>query len=115
MSSPHSQPYDIVGKILVLGDSGVGKTAIMIKYVDDAFQATHKATLGVELKFKVIKCDGKKIRMMIWDTAGQEKFRSLTKSYYNKSQAIMLVFSLCDRTSFEHIEDWIAEIEENAS
>lgn len=97
-------------KVLMLGDSGVGKTSLMLRHVNKSFADTAKSTLGVGFKLKTYEIDRKTVTLQLWDTAGQEKFRSITRQYYNKAHAIFLVFDLTKHNTFEHLEVWLTEI-----
>lgn len=99
--------YDLVYKILILGDSGVGKSAILKQYINQTFDATHMTTIGIDYACKVIYLQDKKIKFSIWDTAGQERFRSITKAYMRGMQCVLLVYDITDMQSFADIERWI--------
>ncbi|EDV23451.1 Ras-related protein Rab-10 [Trichoplax sp. H2] len=107
--------YDLLFKILLIGDSGVGKTCILFRFSDDAFNTTFISTIGIDFKIKTIELQGKKIKLQIWDTAGQERFHTITTSYYRGAMGIMLVYDLTQRKSFENINKWIRNIDEHAS
>jgi len=106
-----SLEYDYLFKVLLIGDSGVGKSSILVRFAEDDFEEDRPCTIGVDFKTKVIDLDGKKINLTIWDTAGQEKFRSLTSSYYRGTQGIILVYDVTRRSSFASLELWLGEIE----
>ncbi|XP_062503253.1 ras-related protein Rab-13-like [Corticium candelabrum] len=110
-----SKNYDVLLKILLLGDSGVGKTSLICRYVDDDVRATHVATIGIDFKLKTVDVGDKRVRMQIWDTAGQERFETLTTQYYRKAQGILLVYDVTSGRSFKNVRRWLASIEENAS
>ena len=101
--------YDYLFKILLTGKSGVGKTAIMNRFVDDLFFESHIATIGVDFKIRTLEQDSKIIKMQIWDTAGQERFRTIVSSYYRGAHAIFLVFDITDEDSFMSLEGWLKE------
>lgn len=98
-------------KILIIGESGVGKSSLLLRFTDDAFDPEISATIGVDFKVKVISIDGNKVKLAIWDTAGQERFRTLTPSYYRGGQGAILVYDVTNRETFEKIEDWLNELE----
>ena len=98
-------------KILIIGDSTVGKTSMLLKYVDNQFPEVHMATLGVEYKNKEVITDKYKINLQIWDTAGQERFKSITKSFYNKANGIIFVCDVTKPETFEGVKNWIKESE----
>ena len=102
-------------KLLIIGDSGVGKTSILLKYVDNFFTDQHIATIGVEYKTKVITKGKYKITLNIWDTAGQERFKSITKSFFSNANAIIFVYDITKRESFSGtsgVKNWIKDSEE---
>jgi len=103
--------YDYLFKLLLIGDSGVGKSNILLRFADDIYKEDHTATIGVDFKICSRTLDGKIIKTQIWDTAGQERFRVITSSYYRGSHGIMVVYDISDRTSFEHVRMWMQEIE----
>jgi len=101
-------------KILLLGDSGVGKSCIILRYIEDTFSSNLMNSIGVDFKLKNIEIDNKKIKLQIWDTAGQERFRTITTSYYKGAHAIVIVFDITDKESFEHVKNWMADIDKFA-
>ncbi|CAD8183747.1 unnamed protein product [Paramecium pentaurelia] len=111
----NSQDYDWLVKVIVIGDSGVGKTNILSQFCDAKFSITHMATLGVDFKIKTIDVDGKKLKLQIWDTAGQERFRNITKTYYKGAQGVILSYSVIDRQSFQNVDGWLRSIQENTN
>ncbi|KAL5255912.1 hypothetical protein ACHWQZ_G011210 [Mnemiopsis leidyi] len=110
MSKQH-QDYDAILKLLLVGDSGVGKSCLMVRYSDDLYSGTYISTIGVDFKVKTVMHDGCTIKLMIWDTAGQEKFRSMTASYYRDAHGVMVVYDVTDPTSFSHVQTWLTEID----
>uniref|UniRef100_A0A3P9PQ14 small monomeric GTPase n=1 Tax=Poecilia reticulata TaxID=8081 RepID=A0A3P9PQ14_POERE len=82
--------YDLLFKLLLIGDSGVGKTCVLFRFSDDAFNTTFISTIGIDFKIKTVELQGKKIKLQIWDTAGQERFHTITTSYYRGAMGIML-------------------------
>lgn len=98
-------------KILIIGESGVGKSSLLLRFANDTFDPEISATIGVDFKVKEIDNHGNKIKLAIWDTAGQERFRTLTPSYYRGGQGAILVYDVTSRESFQKIEDWITELE----
>lgn len=99
-------------KILLIGESGVGKTCLLVRYTDDFFQDSFAPTIGVDFKSKYIIVDGVKVKLQIWDTAGQEKFRSITKAYFRGAKGILIVFDLTQKESFTQTRNWINSIKE---
>lgn len=109
------EEYDFLFKILLIGDSSVGKSCMLIKFVDDDFIEMNISTIGVDFKIKsLVDSDGNKIKMQIWDTAGQERFRTITTSYYRGCHAIMICYDITDKISFENIPYWLKECERYA-
>lgn len=92
--------YDFMSKLIVIGDSGVGKTNIIIKFTEEYFKENYVATIGVDFKVKTIQVDDKKIRLQIWDTAGQERYKNITETYYKGAAGIVLVYAVNDRNTF---------------
>ena len=103
-------------KLLLLGDSAVGKSCLLLRYCDEKFQDLHLATIGLDFRLKTIYLENnKKIKVQIWDTAGQDRFLAITKNYYRGANGILLVFDVTNSSSFEHIKNWIEQIKEEAS
>ena len=100
-------------KIVTLGDSMVGKTSIVYRYFENKFNESILSTIGIDFKTKYIKVRDASVKVLIWDTAGQEKFRNIAKQYYQGANGVLLVFDVSDRKSFERIEYWLNEIKEN--
>jgi Ras-related protein Rab-10 len=107
--------YDLLFKLLLIGDSGVGKTCILFRFSDDAFNTTFISTIGIDFKIKTIELRGKKIKLQIWDTAGQERFHTITTSYYRGAMGIMLVYDITNSKSFDNIAKWLRNIQEHAN
>jgi len=111
----HGNPaYDMQIKLLMIGDSGVGKTCLLLRYANESFSPTFITTIGIDFKIKNIDIDGKRVKLQIWDTAGQERFRTITTSYFRGAQGIVLVYDVTDRRSFESIRNWISQIQQHA-
>ena len=102
-------------KILTLGESGVGKTAILRRYVENKFEKHHLATIGIDYQSKTIKIKNKEIKLKIWDTAGQERYRNIASHAYKGADGIMLVYDITDEYSFSKITDWMEQINSNLS
>ena len=98
-------------KILIIGESGVGKSSLMLRFVDDMFDPEISATIGVDFRVRSINIDGNLVKLAIWDTAGQERFRTLTPSYYRGGQGVICVYDIGCRSSFDRLEHWIAEVD----
>ena len=106
---------DFQFKILFLGDSEVGKTSILVRYAEDKFESNGLPTLGVDLIYKYIKIDNKNIRLDLWDTAGEERFKNIAKNYYKGANGIIFVFDLTKFDTFTRLRNWIEDVKENVS
>uniref|UniRef100_A0A8D0A342 Ras-related protein SEC4 n=1 Tax=Sander lucioperca TaxID=283035 RepID=A0A8D0A342_SANLU len=109
-----TETYDYLFNLLLIGDSGVGKTCLLFRFSEDAFNTTFISTIAIDFKMKIIELDGKKIKLQLWDTAGQERFRMITSAYYRGAMGIILVYDITNRKSFDNIKNWIRNIEEHA-
>lgn len=107
--------YDVLFKLLLIGDSGVGKTCLLFRYVEDTFNSTFISTIGIDFKIKTIELNGKKIKLQIWDTAGQERFQTITASYYRGAMGIIMVYDITSRKTFDNIQRWLKNIQSLAS
>ena len=103
--------FSVFFKILLIGDLGVGKSCVILRYVEGDFPGNIMSSIGVDFKTKQIELDEHSIKMQIWDTAGHEKFRTITTSYYKSAQAIILLYDITQKSSFDHIRNWITEID----
>eukprot|EP01084_Bolivina_argentea_P024267 45235_1 len=103
--------YDHLFKFTIIGDSGVGKSCLMMRFADDTFNESFITTIGVDFRFRTINVDDKIVKLQIWDTAGQEKFKTITSSYYRNAHAVMIVYDVSDRKSFNNIDQWLSDIE----
>merc|ERR1712164_51540 len=103
--------YDYLFKLLLIGDSGVGKSCLLLRFADDTYSESYISTIGVDFKIRTIEHDGKTIKLQIWDTAGQERFRTITSSYYRGAHGIIVVYDVTDQDSFDNVARWITEIE----
>ena len=103
--------FSVFFKILLIGDLGVGKSCVILRYVEGDFPGNIMSSIGVYFKTKQIELDEHSIKMQIWDTAGHEKFRTITTSYYKSAQAIIILYDITQKSSFEHIRNWITEID----
>lgn len=111
MAAPDAGLYDHLFKLLIIGDSGVGKSCLMLRFTDDQFNERQLATIGVDFKVKYLKTDsGRRLKLAVWDTAGQERFRTLTASYYRGAQGIVLVYDVTQPQTFANIKPWLAEV-----
>merc|ERR1739848_471326 len=110
-----TQEYDYVFKLVLIGDSGVGKSCLLLRFADDTYTESHISTIGVDFKIRTIQLEGKTIKLQIWDTAGQERFRTITSSYYRGAHGIIVVYDTTDSETFEHVKTWLHEIDRYAS
>ena len=100
-------------KILTIGESGVGKTCVLRRFVENKFLKNHLATIGIDFKTKTLNINNQEIKLKIWDTAGQERFRNITTQYYKGADGIVLVYDVTDEASYEKIRDWMDQILSN--
>ena len=100
-------------KLLTLGDTTVGKSSIVLRFSDDQFDDTIFSTIGIDFKTKFMKVKDSTVKVLIWDTAGQEKFQNVAKSYYKGANGVLLVYDISNRKSFERVEFWLKELKEN--
>ena len=107
--------YDLIFKLVLIGDSGVGKTNILTRYTKNEFSLATQATVGVEFGSKIIKKNDKLIKLQIWDTAGQERYKSITSAYYKGSKGAFVVYDISRKPTFENVDKWIGELKTNAS
>ena len=105
-----SKQYDDLFKIVIIGDSGVGKSCLLLRFADDTFTDNFYTTIGVDFRFKCVQINEKKIKLQIWDTAGQERFKTVTSAYYRGADGILIVYDQTDKNSFDHLNDWLDDI-----
>ena len=107
---------DIVYKVLLLGDSTVGKTCFLLRYCDKTFQDAHLSTIGLDYRVKTMTLKNKKnIKLQIWDTAGQDRFRAITKNYYKGANGIILIYDVTNLQTYENVKNWITQIREETN
>ncbi|KAH0727711.1 hypothetical protein KY290_003415 [Solanum tuberosum] len=106
---------DYLFKLLLIGDSGVGKSCLLLRFADDSYLDSYISTIGVDFKIRTVEQDGKTIKLQIWDTAGQERFRTITSSYYRGAHGIIIVYDITDQESFNNVKQWLSEIDRYAS
>jgi len=107
--------YDYLFKLLLIGDSGVGKSCLLLRFAENAFTDSYLSTIGVDFKIRTIEADGKMLKLQIWDTAGQERFRTISQAYYRGAHGIAVVYDVTDGESFENVKGWLTEIDRHAS
>ena len=113
MSTP--QDYDYLFKVLLVGNSSVGKSSLLLRFVDNQWNDLFVPTIGVDFKIRTMEIDNKNVKLQIWDTAGQERFKNITASYYRGAHGIFVVYDISDTESFKNINNWLIEIEKNAN
>ena len=113
-STVSNHPYDQKIKIMVIGDTLVGKTALITKYTKNTFGGAYLTTVGIDFQDKFLNINGKEIKIELWDTAGQERFRNIAKNYFQSSDGFLLVYDLTKKSSFENLEFWNTQINLNA-
>ncbi|KAL5579393.1 hypothetical protein UlMin_011835 [Ulmus minor] len=107
--------YDYLFKLLLIGDSGVGKSCLLLRFADDSYVESYISTIGVDFKIRTVEQDGKVVKLQIWDTAGQERFRTITSSYYRGAHGIIIVYDVTDEESFKNVKVWLQEIDKYTS
>jgi len=114
MANNNTGYFDVKYKIMVLGESKVGKTSLIKRFTKNVFGGVYLTTVGMDFQDKIIEIEDKKVRLQVWDTAGQERFRNVTKSYFQSSQGLLVVYDITDKESFEKINFWMENIKNNA-
>eukprot|EP01017_Pseudomicrothorax_dubius_P049097 TRINITY_DN9074_c0_g1_i1.p1 TRINITY_DN9074_c0_g1~~TRINITY_DN9074_c0_g1_i1.p1 ORF type:complete len:202 (-),score=26.28 TRINITY_DN9074_c0_g1_i1:128-733(-) len=104
------QNYDYLFKLVLVGDSGVGKSSVLARFTDNIFVGANLCTIGVDFKVKSVDIAGARVKLQIWDTAGQERFRTISNAYYRGAQGIVFLFDLTSRRSLQSIDDWLARV-----
>jgi len=107
--------YAYLFKYIIIGDTGVGKSCLLLQFTDKRFRADHDLTIGVEFGARLISIEDKQIKLQIWDTAGQESFRSITRSYYRGASGALLVYDISRRDTFSHLSRWLEEAKNNGN
>ena len=113
MSSQNQNGYDMIFKVVLIGDTSVGKTNILSKYLSNEFDPDSKATVGVEFGTKDFQIENNKVKVQIWDTAGQERYRSITNAYYKGAKGSLLVYDITNPKSFENLDRWLSDLKSN--
>ena len=107
--------YAYLFKYIIIGDTGVGKSCLLLQFTDKRFQPVHDLTIGVEFGARMITLEGKQIKLQIWDTAGQESFRSITRSYYRGAAGALLVYDITRRETFTHLSSWLDDARQHSN
>ena len=109
-----TEEYDLMFKILLLGDSGVGKSSLLLRYTKNEFISDLRSTIGVEFALKYLTVDNFQLKVQIWDTAGMERYRSITNAYYKGARGVIVVYDICRQKSFENVDKWIDDFKSKA-
>jgi Ras-related protein Rab-11A len=113
MSSDEEGGEEYLFKIVIIGDSAVGKSNLLSRYARNEFNLHSKATIGVEFQTQSMEIDGKEVKAQIWDTAGQERFRAVTSAYYRGAVGALIVYDISRRTTFDSVGRWLDELKSN--
>ena len=115
MDEEEESSYELLYKVIIIGDTAVGKSNILSRYVKDEFSSNSKSTVGVELGIKFLKIKNTKTKIQIWDTAGQERYRAITSSYFKGSNGCFIVYDITNEASFNNVENWYEQIQKETS
>ncbi|KAK7913618.1 hypothetical protein WMY93_013829 [Mugilogobius chulae] len=107
----HDDTFDFLFKIILIGDSNVGKTCVVQNFKSGVFTERQQNTIGVDFTVRTLDMEGKKVKMQVWDTAGQERFRTITQSYYRSAHAALIAYDITRRCTFQSVQHWIKEVE----
>lgn len=110
MNSNTDQHFDYMFKILIIGNSSVGKTSFLFRYADDSFTSAFVSTVGIDFKVKTVIRKEKRMKLQIWDTAGQERYRTITTAYYRGAMGFILMYDVTNEDSFNSVQDWVTQI-----
>jgi len=108
-----AKDYDHLFKLLIIGDSGVGKSSLLVRFADNHFSGNYITTIGVDFKIRTIELGGERVKLQIWDTAGQERFRTITSTYYRGTHGVIVVYDVSSGESFANVKRWLHEIDAN--
>ncbi|KAF1754427.1 hypothetical protein GCK72_020988 [Caenorhabditis remanei] len=114
MNNPRDEEYDYLFKVVLIGDSGVGKSNLLSRFTRNQFDLETKSTIGVEFATRSMMIEGKKIKATIWDTAGQDRYRAITSAYYRGTLGALVVYDIAKHQTFENIERWLKELRNHA-
>lgn len=107
----HDDSFDFLFKIILIGDSNVGKTCVVQNFKSGIFSEKQQNTIGVDFTVRTVDIEGRKVKMQVWDTAGQERFRTITQSYYRSAHGAMIAYDITRRSTFDSVTHWIKEVE----
>lgn len=110
MNNTTDQHFDYMFKILIIGNSSVGKTSFLFRYADDSFTSAFVSTVGIDFKVKTVVRRDKRMKLQIWDTAGQERYRTITTAYYRGAMGFILMYDVTNEESFNSVQDWVTQI-----
>ncbi|CAJ0581169.1 unnamed protein product, partial [Mesorhabditis spiculigera] len=110
-AKPMVKDYDHLFKVLIIGDSGVGKSSLLLRFAENSFRENFITTIGVDFKLKTFVVDGQRIKLQIWDTAGQERFRTITSTYYRGTHGVIVVYDITAGETFANVKRWLGEID----
>ncbi|XP_074641782.1 ras-related protein Rab-35-like [Tubulanus polymorphus] len=108
-----AKEYDHLFKLLIIGDSAVGKSSLLLRFSDNVFSGTYVTTIGVDFKIRTVDVNGERVKLQIWDTAGQERFRTITSTYYRGTHGVIVVYDVQNGQSFANVKRWLHEIDQN--
>lgn len=108
-----NREYDHLFKLLIIGDSGVGKSSLLLRFADNTFSGNYITTIGVDFKIRTLEVEGERVKLQIWDTAGQERFRTITSTYYRGTHGVVVVYDVTNGESFANVKRWLHEIDQN--
>eukprot|EP00347_Sterkiella_histriomuscorum_P000689 403374881 len=106
--------YDYLFKLVLIGDTCVGKSSLLVRFADDCFSENYITTIGVDFRFRTLQINKSTIKLQIWDTAGQERYRTITNAYYKGADGIIIVFDICSKESFLNVASWMKEVEKHS-
>ena len=115
MNMSKLQEFDYLLKIVLIGDAAVGKSSLLLRYIDDYFEDTYICTIGVDFKIKSLEMQGKRVKLQIWDTAGQERFKPITNCYFRGSHGCVAVYDITNRETFNNVRTWVQDYREHNS
>uniref|UniRef100_H2L6B1 Ras-related protein Rab-35 n=3 Tax=Oryzias TaxID=8089 RepID=H2L6B1_ORYLA len=105
--------YNHLFKLLIIGDSNVGKSSLLLRFADQSFSGNYITTIGVDFKIRTVDINGERVKLQIWDTAGQERFRTITSTYYRNTHGVIIVYDVTKPESFVNVKRWLSEISQN--
>lgn len=108
-----AKDYNHLFKLLIIGDSNVGKSSLLLRFADNSFSGSYITTIGVDFKIRTVDINGERVKLQIWDTAGQERFRTITSTYYRNTHGVIIVYDVTNPESFVNVKRWLNEISQN--